>query len=85
MLKSVNAGTMTKYYYIKKNLSEIKRLEKNGMFSYTDLNDFRIQNAFNKYKPSIPKMERYQFTADDLRISISSVIKSIKRINCHMR
>lgn len=76
---------MTKYNYIKKNIKEIKKLEKNGMFSYADINAFRIQNAFNKYKTSLPKMERYQHTAKDMKVSIETVMKSIKSINCLMR
>lgn len=74
-----------KHEFIAKNISSIRRLIKSGDITGKLINDYNIYKVYMGYSSIKSKMERYQFTADDLRISQNTVIKAIKSMESVMR
>lgn len=76
---------MTKFDYVNKNLKDVKRLAKNGIVSASLIAHHDVCLCYKKYAHLKSKMLRYQCTADDMRISVRSVIGVLKEMNKPMK
>lgn len=66
--------------YLKENMCTIKTLIKAGQVAPDLLHHFQVYGFYESTEKIKSKMERYQFTASQFRISIDTVMRVIKKM-----
>lgn len=70
--------------FIKDNYSTIDKLTKAGVVSVSLKNDFEIHQHFKNSNHIKSKMQRYENTADAMRVNSETVRKAVRKMERNM-
>lgn len=73
-----------KHEYISRNMTIIRKLVKTGDITNKLICDYQIYQVFQGYNTIQSKMDRYNYVAEDLKISTQVVMRAVKSMESQM-
>ena len=71
---------MKLYDFIIENKATLDKGYKSGIVNSSTMFQFKLAQEYNKLKSVLPKMVRYQWVADENRVSVTTVRSAVKRM-----